>query len=517
MSSLEKDGGSSGPIELLAKGMAATAVRPAPGLSMHGSEAARRQAITELLFFASVGDLARCKNLCDAFSIDISDPRCCDYDKRTPLHLAAAEGAFSVVQWLLRKGAHVNAVDRFKRTPLEDAVLGDHGQVAQLLESCGGKVLDRDNPIEALALVDISRTKLAQSVRYDDHNLWEIDATDIEFVKKLGEGEFGEVHMGRWNGTLVAVKVLHKSDEVAMGDFRTELNVLMRTHHPHTVQFLGAVTKTMPLMIVAELMAGGSLADLLKTGLSLSRRRMLDIALDTARGMVYLHGKKPQGVIHRDLKPANLMIAGNPYRLAQRGFRERLMLETGIVKIADFGLSKSLTLNVKKSVHHKLREATQAATLPPDPPKDAGANHAQSGDAADAIPSYQLTGETGSYRYMAPEVFRHEPYNNKVDVYAYGMIVYYLFEGVPPFYDMDPIAAARAASLNMARPQFLNPNSRGTRTPKEIQDLVRLCWDESPSRRPEFYEIVETLEGMLAKLPPMRPILCGTGGSCTVQ
>ena len=45
--------------------------------------------------------------------------------------------------------------------------------------------------------------------------------------------------------------------------------------------------------------------------------------------------------------------------------------------------------------------------------------------------------------YMAPEVFRHEPYNNKVDVYAYGMIVYYLFEGVPPFYDMDPIAAAR--------------------------------------------------------------------------
>ena len=37
------------------------------------------------------------------------------------------------------------------------------------------------------------------------------------------QGEFGEVHMGRWNGTLVAVKVLHKSDEVAMGDFRTEV------------------------------------------------------------------------------------------------------------------------------------------------------------------------------------------------------------------------------------------------------------------------------------------------------
>lgn len=102
------------------------------------------------------------------------------------------------------------------------------------------------------------------------------------------------MHLGRWNGTHVAVKVLHKSDAVAMGDFRTELNVLMKTHHPHTVQFLGAVTNTMPLMIVAELMPGGSLQDLFRSGTKLSLRRRLEIALDTARGMVYLHGKKPQ-------------------------------------------------------------------------------------------------------------------------------------------------------------------------------------------------------------------------------
>lgn len=55
--------------------------------AVHGSDAAKRQAITELLFFSSVGDLSRCKNLCDSFGIDVSDARCCDYDKRTPLHL----------------------------------------------------------------------------------------------------------------------------------------------------------------------------------------------------------------------------------------------------------------------------------------------------------------------------------------------------------------------------------------------------------------------------------------------
>lgn len=113
---------------------------PMVGPSMHGADAARRQAITELLFFASVGDLLRCQRLVKHFALDITDPKCCDYDFRTPLHLAASEGAFSIVKWLLDTRASVNAVDRFKRTPLEDAVRGDHKEVVQLLLECGGRV-----------------------------------------------------------------------------------------------------------------------------------------------------------------------------------------------------------------------------------------------------------------------------------------------------------------------------------------------------------------------------------------
>jgi hypothetical protein len=55
------------------------------GPSLHGDNAARRQAITELLFFSSVGDLGRCRKLCDTWKLDPMDPGCCDYDKRTPL------------------------------------------------------------------------------------------------------------------------------------------------------------------------------------------------------------------------------------------------------------------------------------------------------------------------------------------------------------------------------------------------------------------------------------------------
>lgn len=60
---------------------------------------------------------------------------------------------------------------------------------------------------------------------------------------------------------------------------------------------------------------------------------------------------------------------------------------------------------------------------------------------------YKMTGETGSYRYMAPEVFRHESYNEKVDIYAFAMIFYQLLEGVPPFVDFDPVSAAHHAAL----------------------------------------------------------------------
>ena len=63
-------------------------------------------------------------------------------------------------------------------------------------------------------------------------------------------------------------------------------------------------------------------------------------------------------------------------------------------------------------------------------------------------------------RFMAPEVFRHEQYNNKVDVYGFAMIAYQLFEGVPPFYTLDPVEAARAAALEHKRPQW-GANKKG--------------------------------------------------------
>ena len=57
---------------------------------------------------------------------------------------------------------------------------------------------------------------------------------------------------------------------------------------------------------------------------------------------------------------------------------------------------------------------------------------------------------------MAPEVFRHEPYNSRVDVYSFSMIVYQLFEFTPPFGGADPVEAARAAAMYERRPEFVS-------------------------------------------------------------
>lgn len=59
----------------------------------------------------------------------------------------------------------------------------------------------------------------------------------------------------KWHGSYVAAKVLKRSDEIAIGDFRTEIAILRKICHPNCVQFLGACTKQKPYIVLTELMA----------------------------------------------------------------------------------------------------------------------------------------------------------------------------------------------------------------------------------------------------------------------
>lgn len=88
-----------------------------------------------------------------------------------------------------------------------------------------------------------------------------------------------------------------------------EVDVLRRLRHPNIVQFLGACTRSNPVTIVSELLEGGSLADALESRPQPPLRRVLEIALDCARGLNCLHCASPHPILHRDLKPDNVMLA----------------------------------------------------------------------------------------------------------------------------------------------------------------------------------------------------------------
>jgi ankyrin repeat protein len=91
---------------------------------------------------ASAGDLDTLKLILEHGV----DPNCGDYDSRTPLHLAAAEGQDKAVQYLIAKGADVNYKDRWGATPLQDAVQSGHLQVAEQILSRGGFMVTELGP-----------------------------------------------------------------------------------------------------------------------------------------------------------------------------------------------------------------------------------------------------------------------------------------------------------------------------------------------------------------------------------
>ena len=178
--------------------------------------AQKRRAVGEIMFHACKGDVGRCKRLMQQYRIDISE--CIDYDRRTPMHVAAAEGCVGVTEWLLEIGADVNASDRAGSTPLNEALHGDNKVCAQLIAASGGKVNEagrlvyfRNSSHADLAKQTTSSSTRGQSNFLSLSNEWEMDRREVTIQQRLGEGQYGVVSRGDWRGTPVAVKAFKGS------------------------------------------------------------------------------------------------------------------------------------------------------------------------------------------------------------------------------------------------------------------------------------------------------------------
>ncbi|RLM80492.1 serine/threonine-protein kinase EDR1 [Panicum miliaceum] len=260
-----------------------------------------------------------------------------------------------------------------------------------------------------------SSTKTISSV-IDDIAECEIPWEDLDIGERIGLGSYGEVYHADWNGTEVAVKKFLDQDlsGVSLEQFKCEVRIMSRLRHPNVVLFLGYVTQPPNLSILTEYLPRGSLYRLLhRPNSQVDEVRRLKMALDVAKGMNYLHSSHPT-IVHRDLKSPNLLVDKN-----------------WVVKVSDFGMSRLK--------HHTFLSSKSTAGTP---------------------------------EWMAPEVLRNEPSNEKCDVYSFGVILWELATMRVPWSGLNPMQVVGAVGFQNRRldiPKEVDP---------QVASIISSCWDE---------------------------------------
>jgi serine/threonine protein kinase len=170
----------------------------------------------------------------------------------------------------------------------------------------------------------------------DVNKEWMFSERDIVISDTvLGKGAFGEVRIAKWRNIDVAAKRLHglvaehdndldrlqfQNAEI-VDSFREEMMTLSKLRHPNLVLFLGVgynPRNRQPTTILTELLSG-SLYDLLEVHkIKLTLPEILDISLDVASGLEYLHSTNPQ-IVHRDISAKNILLGGNHAKIADLG------------------------------------------------------------------------------------------------------------------------------------------------------------------------------------------------------
>jgi serine/threonine protein kinase len=269
---------------------------------------------------------------------------------------------------------------------------------------------------------------------------WIIDLEDYEADKEWSCEGAVKLFRHRKTGEEVAVKTLPlevsglgkegMTLEKIQDNFSREVSTLIEMAHPCIVEFKGCCLprKTEGAKIVTEFLGGGSLESILGSGKNAPRwftgTRKAIIVAGIVLGMNCVHSK---GMIHRDLKPANLLLDDDLH-----------------VKICDFGSSRLYEVDVTMTT-------------------------------------------TGTPLYMAPEVYGGH-YDEKVDVYSFGLVVYEIIVG----------NALLSGSSEKGRVFIELQKGWRPAIPAEFFEVSKIlidkCWSANPNERPGFSEIRSYLE-----------------------
>ena len=256
-----------------------------------------------------------------------------------------------------------------------------------------------------------------------------IPYSSLGLGKKIGQGGFSEIYESQWLGVPVAVKVIFdpKITEELKEEFNNEIEKLFILRHPYIIQLYGITDKdkSQKLAVITELAPKGSLFDYLhknpKTKNNLSLEFKNKISKQLICTMAYIHSR---GFVHRDLKTQNILLDKN--------------LD---MKMCDFGLTK-----LKSELN------------------------SGSGQFA------------GTPCYMAPELFDRKYYDEKVDVFAFGTVLWEIYSQKIPYINCD----SAEIKQKVTKGEELYCSSI---IPKQIVSLIHKCRSVKPADRPSFEQI----------------------------
>ncbi|XP_050380918.1 lysM domain receptor-like kinase 3 [Argentina anserina] len=337
---------------------------------------------------------------------------------------------------------------------------GDSGnQQITIPKALGSHVLDMEKPV-----VFTYEEMFSSTDGFSDSRL-------------LGNGTYGSVYYGLLHEQEVAIK---RMTVTKTKEFLAEVKVLCRVHHSNLVELIGYAATDDELFLIYEYAQKGSLKSHLhdpqnKGQTSLSWIMRVQIALDAARGLEYIHEHTKAHYVHRDIKTSNILLDG-----AFRG------------KISDFGLAKLV---------------------------------GKTGDGEATV-----TKVVGTYGYLAPEYLSDGRATTKIDTYAFGVVLFEILSGKEAVIRTEGTSTKnperRSLVSIMQAALKSSPDSMSMSNLKDIIDpnlmdlyphdclikvamIAKQCVDEDPILRPDMKEIVISLSQILLSSVEWEATLAG--------
>ncbi|KAK8899914.1 serine/threonine protein kinase [Tritrichomonas musculus] len=236
-------------------------------------------------------------------------------------------------------------------------------------------------------------------------------------IQQIGEGSFGKVYKARrkYTSRMVAIKMIGKKGQTEddLISFRREITILNNVDHPNIMRFLEIIETDTDFCVVSEL-GRGDLFQIIHDNQTLPEDVLQNVSAQLVSAMSYLHDNK---IIHRDIKPQNILIGSN-----------------NSLKICDFGFARALS----------------NTTL-------------------------FLRSIKGTPLYMAPELVQERPYDEKIDIWSLGVILYELYYGKAPFYTTSIYKLIQMISND--------PITWPGQISDEFKDFLQVMLQKDPSHR----------------------------------